>query len=75
MCILASTTIFFRKGVHFTNILSLPFSYASFAQSFFVLTIKVCASFLTQESWRKCAHKMLVKLNTGREEAGDGQWL
>jgi hypothetical protein len=39
------------------------FFHKSFAQSFFVFTFQVW-TFLAQEFWRKCAHKMLVKLTT-----------
>ncbi len=48
-------------GVNLTDILCATFLYESFTQSVFVLTFFVWI-FLAQKYWRKCAHKMLVKL-------------
>jgi hypothetical protein len=62
-------------GVNFTNILRALFWYKSFAQSFFVLTLHFRFELLlAKEYWRKCAHKMLVKLTTDYNANGLDCW-
>jgi hypothetical protein len=51
--------------VSINNILGAALLYQSYTRSLFILAFKVW-TFLTQKYWRKCAHKMLVKLTPDR---------
>ncbi len=59
------TLVKLTPEVNFTNILHAALEYKSFDQSFLCLHFTVGLNyFWAQEYWRKCAHKMLVKLTT-----------
>jgi hypothetical protein len=58
---LGVTTFLRQLGVNFTNILRAPFSYVSFARSFFVLVVKV-KLFICKRILAQLRQKMLVKL-------------